>query len=186
MRYLLSAILIFVSINFSWAQEEHSEFYNRPYVIFPGCEDSVDNKRCYDIMLHEFLAKHINKKNLKDSIFAKAKKDTITMHTSILYDENGYVVEEYSSISNPVNGKFKKMKAILDSIPKVQPVLDTYDYGVSFTTTNLFGFSLDKANDSIVPILGYIPNEVPFGIIEQVPVYKGCKKSLSNKALKIA
>ncbi|MBC2846335.1 hypothetical protein [Winogradskyella flava] len=183
MKYLLS-LLICISANFIWSQEDSKLVYNRPYVIYQGCEDAEDKKSCYDIMLHEFLAKHINKKNLKDSIFSRAKKDTITMHTNILYDEKGYIVKDYSSISNPVNGKFKKLETILDSIPKVKPVLDSYDNGVSSNATNLFGFLLDRVNDSIVPILGYIPDEVPFSVIEKVPVYKGCKKSLNNKALR--
>lgn len=174
---------MFIAIQFSWAQE-HPEFYNRPFVIFEGCDDADDKERCYEIKLHEFLARHLNKRKFKDSIFWKAKRDTITMHTRILYNENGGVVKDYSSISNPVDGKSMQIKTILDSLPEVKPVLDTYNNGVAFTATNLFGFLLDKTNDSIVPILGYTPEEVPFSIIEKVPVYKGCKKSLNNKALK--
>ena len=76
------------------------------------------------------------------------------------------------------------MKGFLDRIPKVKPVLDDYDNGVASTVRNLFGFFLDRTKDSIVPILGYEPSEVPFSIIENVPVYRGCDKSLSNTDLK--
>ena len=183
MKLLRTGLIFLTFINFGWSQES-SDFYNRPFVIYEGCENEEDKERCYDIMLHEFLAKQLNNKNLKDSIFIKAKRDTITMHTSILYDEKGIIVKSYSSISSPIKGKSDAIKNILDSILTVKPVLDTYNNGVAFTARNLYGFLLDRPNNSIVPILGYTPDEVPFNVIERVPVYKGCKKTLNNEELK--
>lgn len=184
MKLLKFSIAFFTFISIGLAQD-HPEFYNRPFVIFEGCDDAEDKERCYEINLHEFIGKKLNHKTLKDSIFYNAKKDTIIVHTGILYNEKGIIDKEYSYISAAIEGFSKDRKSsLLDSLPNVKPVLDDYDNGVSSRVQNLFGFLLDKANDSIVPILGYIPDEVPFNIIEKVPVYKGCNKDLSNTDLK--
>ncbi|MGB0980898.1 MAG: energy transducer TonB [Winogradskyella sp.] len=183
MKLLKLCITILIFGNLVNAQE-HPEFYNRPFVIFEGCENATDKVKCYDINLHELIGKHLNTAIFKDSIFIKAKKDTITVSTSILYDEKGVIVKSYSNIYNSLNVGSKKLKSFLDRIPKVKPVLDDYDNGVASTVRNQFGFFLDRTKDSIIPILGYEPSEVPFSMIENVPVYKGCDKSLSNTDLK--
>ncbi|WP_299366323.1 energy transducer TonB [Winogradskyella sp.] len=184
MKLLKYCLVFFIFSNLGLSQNQNPELYNRPFVIFEGCEESEDKERCYEILFHEFLAKHVNYKTLKDTIFFKAKKDTISIHTSILYDEGGKVVEDYSNISSPLSKKPEALKYILDSIPLVKPALDIYNNGVSFNARYLFGFLLDKVNDSIVPILGYTPSEVPFAFIEKVPVYRGCDENMTNEELK--
>jgi hypothetical protein len=183
MRLLKLCITFLIFTNLSFAQNEHPELYNRPFVIYEGCDDANDKVRCYDIKLHELIGKNLNHRAFKDSIFIHAKRDTITVPTSILYDEKGVIVKSYSFITNPVKGSKDKLQSILDSIPLVKPVLDTYNNGVASTVTNLFGYLLDKSKDSIIPILGYKPTEVPFSVIEKVPVYKGCNADLSNTDL---
>lgn len=184
MKYFKLFIFLFISINFCSAQKPQPNLFKRSFVVYKGCEDSKDLEHCYEISFHEFLAKHINRKALKDSIFFEAKKDTITVNANILYDENGKVVKQYSRISNPASNRVEGLRYLLDSIPMVKPVLDRYNNGVAQSARNLFGFYLDKAKDTIIPILGYTPNEVPFDIIEKVPVYKGCDENMSNEDLK--
>ncbi len=183
MKLIRLCIAVLAFTNIGWSQE-HPEFYNRLFVIYEGCDEADDKERCYDIKLHELIGKQLNKKAFKNSIFFNAKKDTITVPTSILYDEKGAVVKAYSHISSPLDGTTNKLKTLLDSIPLVKPVLDTYNNGVASTVSNLYGFLLDRTKDSIVPILGYEPTEVPYNIIENVPVYKGCDKNLSNIELR--
>lgn len=182
MKFLFAGILFLSFLNSSWSQESGLK-YNRPFVIFEGCDDNDDKVKCYDIKLHELIGKNLNNKVFKDSLFLLAKKDSITVPTSILYDENGVIVKSFSSITNPVKGPSDKLKGLLDSIPQVKPVLDEYNNGVAYTATNLFAYFLDRTKDSIIPILGFKPTEVPFSIIEKVPVYKGCNEDLSNKEL---
>ncbi|MBV7269377.1 energy transducer TonB [Winogradskyella luteola] len=176
--------ILFIAIQFTWAQE-HPEFYNRPFVIFEGCDDIDDKERCYEIKLQELIGKNLNLRKVKDTLFFNAEKDTIVVHTGIMYNEKGAIDKEYSYVSTTVKDfSNNKMKYFLDSIPNVKPVLDDYDNGVSSRVQKLFGFLLDKTNDSIVPILGYTPEEVPFSYIEKVPVYKGSNKRLDNIELK--
>ena len=182
MKFLFAGILFLCFLNLSWSQDSDLKF-NRPFVIFEGCDDNDDKVKCYDIKLHELIGKNLNNKVFKDSIFLLAKKDSITVPASILYDENGVIVKSFSSISNPVKGSHDKLKGLLDSIPQVKPVLDEYNNGVASTVTNLFAYVLDRTKDSIIPILGFKPTEVPFSVIEKVPVYKGCNEDLSNQDL---
>lgn len=183
MKLFTLFLALFAFVNLSWSQK-HPEFYKRQFVIFEGCDDANDKVECYDVKLQELIGKQLNNKVFKDSIFIKAKKDTISVSTSILYDEKGVIVKEYSHIVNyAIETEENKFNLILDSIAKVKPVLDTYNNGVASTVTNLFGYLLDRSKDSIVPILGFEPTEVPFAIIEKVPVYKGCDENLSNKEL---
>ncbi|MBD10747.1 MAG: hypothetical protein CMC68_08415, partial [Flavobacteriaceae bacterium] len=174
--------LLFSYLGFT--QETKQDFYKRSFIAHEGCENPEDLERCYEISFHEFLAKHINRKALKDSIFFKAKKDTITVSASILYDENGKVVKRHSRISNPASNRIEGLEYLLDSIPTVKPVLDKKNNGVALNIRKLFGFYLNKAKDTIVPIFGYTPSEVPYKIIEKVPVYRGCDESMSNEGLK--
>jgi len=182
MKLLFSILIFFAFTASNWSQENTLK-YNRQFVSYEGCDDSEDKVRCYDIKLHELIGKNLNHKVFKDSIFIKAKKDTITVPVSILYDEKGVIVKSYSYVTNPVKGPKKKLKGLLDSIPQVKPVLDKYNNGVASTVTNVFGFFLDRTKDSIIPILGYKPTEVPFSVIEKVPVYRGCDKNLNNEEL---
>lgn len=186
MRFSLF-ILSFFTYFFSNSQEKNPDFYNRPFVIFEGCDDAEDKERCYDIYFSEFLAKHLNSSPLKDSIFNTIEKDTLTIHTTIVYDEKGLIVKDYSYISNPLRnrkGGKNPFKFILDSIPAVKPVLDDYDNGVSSDVRSTYGYLLDRTKSTLIPIMGFTPNEIPFNIIEKVPIYKGCDQSLSNIELK--
>lgn len=184
MKRFCSVFALILITSLCSAQETKQDFYKRSFIAYDGCEDSEDLERCYEISFHEFLAKHINRKALKDSIFFEAKKDTVTVSASILYDENGKVVKRHSRISNPASNRVEGLEYLLDSIPTVKPVLDKQNNGVALNTRKLFGFYLNKAKDTIVPIFGYTPSEVPYEIIEKVPVYKGCDESMSNEDLK--
>ena len=184
MKIVKFAILSLLFSYLGFTQETKQDFYKRSFIAHEGCENPEDLERCYEISFHEFLAKHINRKTLKDSIFFKAKKDTITVSASILYDENGKVVKRHSRISNPASNRIEGLEYLLDSIPTVKPVLDKKNNGVALNIRKLFGFYLNKAKDTIVPIFGYTPSEVPYKIIEKVPVYRGCDESMSNEGLK--
>lgn len=184
MKIVKVAILSCLFSYLGFTQETKQDFYKRSFIAYDGCEDSEDLERCYEISFHEFLAKHINRKALKDSIFFEAKKDTVTVSASILYDENGKVVKRHSRISNPASNRIEGLEYLLDSIPTVKPVLDKKNNGVALNTRKLFGFYLNKAKDTIVPIFGYTPSEVPYEIIEKVPVYRGCDENMSNEDLK--
>lgn len=184
MKIVKFAILSLLFSYLGFTQETKQDFYKRSFIAYEGCEDSEDLERCYEISFHEFLAKHLNRKALKDSIFFKAEKDTVTVSASILYDENGKVVKRHSRISNPASNRIEGLKYLLDSIPTVKPVLDKKNNGVALNTRKLFGFYLNKVKDTIVPIFGYTPSEVPYEIIEKVPVYRGCDESMSNEDLK--
>ncbi len=176
-------ILSFFIVSICFGQNTIPE-YSRDFIIFKGCDDAEDKERCYEIQMHELLASRLNKNERKAIILSEAKKDTITVHTSILYDERGKIVDDYSSISAPVKGLNDEMKLILEDIPLVKPVLDLYDNGVAKNVNSIFGFLVDRPNEKIVPIMGYTPAEVPFAIIEKVPVYRGCDEKMNNKDLK--
>ena len=166
------------------AQNENPDLYNRPFVIFEGCDTQPDKEHCYKIKFHDFLAKQINAAAIKDSIFEQVKKDSMTVYTNILYDEYGRTVRGYSSISSPLKKDPRALKFVLDSIQRVQPALDKYDKGVSSNASNAFGFYIDRTQDSIVPLYNHTPKEIPFAFIEKVPLYKGCDKNMSNEELR--
>ena len=184
MKFLKYLVFVFIFSNLGFAQNQNPELYNRPFIIYEGCETQLDKEHCYEVKLHDLLAKQINRATFKDSIISKVKSDTIVIHSNLLFDERGRIVRGYSSISSPIKKNTKFLRPILDSIPLVQPALDTYDKGVSLNVSNSFGFYIDRPKDSIVPLFGYTPEEIPFAFIEKVPIYKGCNKDLSNEDLK--
>lgn len=181
---VLFTIILITLMPFSWAQTDAIEqVYSRPYVIFDGCDTAEDKEKCYEINLQELIGKQLNHKTYKDSIFYLAKRDTIAVPISILYDEFGTIVKDYSLITNPNTESKQSMKGLLDSIPKVKPVLDTYNKGVAISISSIFGYFLDRTKDSIIPLVGYEPKIIPFSIIDKAPVYKGCNRKLKNEEL---
>ncbi|GGI56640.1 energy transducer TonB [Winogradskyella haliclonae] len=182
MKKIVLSFFLFISI-FSFSQENKLKF-NRPFVIFEGCDEAEDKERCYDIMLSEFFAKKLNTTELKERVFNEAKKDTVIVSSYLVYNELGSIVTNFSRISLPLKDSKKETLDIMEQLPSVKPVLDKYNNGVSEAVGSIYGFLLDRNNDKVVPILGYEPEVVPFAIIEKVPIYKGCDKNLSNEDLR--
>ncbi|QNK76364.1 hypothetical protein H7F37_09430 [Winogradskyella sp. PAMC22761] len=177
-------IIFLILMQFSWSQTDPiKQVYNRSYVIFNDCDTADDKEKCYEISLQELVGKQLNHKTFKDSIFYLAKRDTIAVPINILYDEFGVIVKDYSLITNPNTESKQSLEGLLDSIPRVKPVLDTYNKGVAVNISSIFGYFLDRTKDSIIPLVGYEPKIIPFSIIEKAPVYKGCDRKLNNKDL---
>ena len=58
-------------------------------------------------------------------------------------------------------------------------------YTFLFVAISTLAFSQEKPSDDLKVVeINEDSEEIPFAIIEKVPVYKGCDKTLSNKDLK--
>ena len=166
----------------SFSQNEYLENFKQKEVVFPGCEDNSDQKGCFDIRLQDFIANTISDDDLA-YIIQNKKKDTIRINSSLYFDKNGMIDKKDSKIGFFYDKNQKSFVSLVDNFPKVKPILDEEGRGVNTNKRSILTFVLQ--GETLKPINNYIPDEVPFSVIENVPVYKGCDaKTLDNKALK--
>lgn len=169
-------LLIFCIPFFTYSQNsDYLNTFQRKYVVFPDCDESEDLQKCFDNKLSDFVAKNIN---TDDFSFIKENKksDTIKLSASLYFDTKGNLDREDSRISFYHGKNRKELNSILESFPQVKPPLDENGNGVNQLVTSLIGFTLEDTN--LKPIFNYETCEVPFSIIENVPIYKGCDSTL--------
>lgn len=167
--------------------------YNRENIVFPGCEKEDDLETCFESKLLKYVDTSLTKSSV-DKIIRLSKKDTISVLSNLYFDEKGTLLQKMSGFNVFVDSlKSKDFKYLEASFPKVLPVLDNYNKGVADHKNLLLGFKINRVDNTLSPIENYIPEEVPFSVIEQVPLYKGCtlefgpeiaKKCMTNRIAK--
>jgi hypothetical protein len=172
---LLSTLLTF-------SQDDYLENFQRKHVGFPDCEDSQDQQGCFDMKVADFIADNISDVDLS-FIIQNKKKDTIRVNSSLYFDKNGILDKEDSKIGFFFGKNQRNFESLINVFPEVKPLLDEVGRGVNTYVSGFFVFNLKE--NKLHPIYDYVPNEVPFSVIENVPVYKGCDpKILDNAGLK--
>jgi len=176
--------LIFISLIFcATITAQESIKYNRAHVIYPGCEEAEDQTMCYDSKVLGFLSSSLTE-DLSQKMIRLSKKDTIKIFSRLYFDEQGKVLTRESSFSASVDSTYKDLKYLVDLFPTVAPVLDSKNNGVAEYVSTISGFQINRDTNTLTTIEGYQPEEVPFSVIEKVPLYDGCSRRLSNKASK--
>ncbi|WP_452223262.1 hypothetical protein [Lacinutrix chionoecetis] len=156
--------------------------YNRPFVVIEGCEDDENKRTCFNVKLTEYILENLTD-SLRQKIIKRSKKDTVTLSSSLFFSEIGEIMLNESQIYSSVDSINKDLKLLLKKFPKVKPVLDEYNKGVS-THINLFqGFTIDSTRNKLIPIPNFEPKEVPFALVDKLPVFKGCHKDSTNDEL---
>ncbi|WP_397364816.1 energy transducer TonB [Olleya sp. R77988] len=179
MKYILT--LLFLVTSFSYGQKKAT--YNREHVVFPGCENAEDLAKCYETNLLQFIDSSLTKE-ITQKIIKYSKKDTIKIYSRLYFDEKGAIIKKHSGFSSSADSTKNQLDYLITKFPKVGPVLDQYNNGVADYKNSMFGFQVDRKNNTLVSIKDYQPEEVPYSIIENVPRYKGCPAILSNEIAK--
>lgn len=177
MKYIYLCLFLFSSFAFSQSKPE----YNRKKVIFPGCQSAEDLELCFENKVLQFIDSSLTK-SIKTKIIRYSKKDTLDLSANLFFNEEGDLIKKMSGFQIYMDSLKNELNYLEDSFPKVLPVLDKYDNGVADYKNLLLGFKINRADSTIIPIKNYIPKDVPFSLVEQVPVYPGCAPSLLQEA----
>jgi len=181
MKKICFALILGLSF-LSFSQDEYLENFKQKQIVFPGCEDAKDQQDCFDIKLQDFISNNIGEDDLT-FIIQNKKKDTIKISSSLYFDKNGVIDKKDSKIGFFFGKDQRKLESLINIFPKVKPLIDEAGRGVNTRKGAILVFVLQ--NKKLMPIYDFVPDEVPFAIIENVPVYRGCdSKTLDNKALK--
>ena len=96
MKKLFFSILIFSSCTVLWSQEKELK-YNRPFVIYEGCDEIEDKEKCFAEKSAIYIYESIND-SLRTKLIQKSKKDTITISARFCFDENGSILARESNM----------------------------------------------------------------------------------------
>ncbi len=207
MKYLLIPLLFFVSLSYSFSQEQesdtddYSEYQNQiapppakvstveefDILFCEGCNTAEDKKYIFDYLVFSLFAKKITKKDL---VFLKNINPNGRLSETLFFefDSSGSLIKEGTESYFTI----KKERAIIDSLlhkfPKID--FDKTKIDSSFSSVR-YGVKIDYKiieNDyGTLKIEKYQPDssiDMPFKEIDEFPVYNGCNSSSNNTSLK--
>ncbi|MBR9757442.1 MAG: hypothetical protein GYB39_05130 [Algicola sp.] len=177
MKYIFALLLTLTSLNL--LAQSHDDFFQRKEIIFPNCEESDDKYACFEEELTEYIVNNIDQKDLTFLIMEK-KKDTFSINVSLTLNKEGFLDTKKSKIGYFQGEVQRNFSSLVNAFPKVLPILDEKGRGVNAFKNTLLYFTIP--NNKLISTPDYTPNEVPFAVIEEVPIYKGCNnKEFNNK-----
>jgi len=154
--------------------------------VYPSCENANGNTariQCMSKKISEFV-------NLNFNIQIASKlglKGVQRIHVVFQIDENGNVIEAKARASH--SDLEKEMIRVVNLLPKMKPAMQNskpvivpYSFPAVFNAEALLKVTLKTP--TIEEKNKGIRTEVPFAIIETVPVYPGCEKALGLHAQK--
>ncbi|MBO0342470.1 M56 family metallopeptidase [Flagellimonas profundi] len=141
--------------------------------VFPGCEDAVDKKACFQ----EKMQAHI-RKNFHYPEAAQEQGIQGRVSTIFIIDQEGNVVD--INMRGPHELLEKETERILSKLPQMQPgKQDGQLVNVPFSIP--ITFKLDDGDQTKKSALES-DNSVPFATIDQVPIFPGCEDAVDKKA----
>ena len=145
--------------------------------IFPGCEDADDTRACFQ----QKMQRHISK-NFKYPLEAQEKG--FQGRVSLIFTMN-----TEGGLSNlKVRGPHKLLEdeavRIISRLPKIQPGKHKGEVvKVSYSIPITFKLQTDEKENPIEKLKSESANsDVPFGIVDQVPVFPGCENEGNKRA----
>ncbi|WP_396635805.1 TonB family protein [Maribacter sp. R77961] len=161
------------------AQQEpipFAEVENVP--VFPGCENDADKRGCF----FENMRKHI-RKNFNYPEAAKEKGIQGRVNTMFVIDEMGVISN--LKMRGPDSLLTNEAKRIIDRLPIMKPgmhkdkaVKVAFSIPISFKS-NENGSAASNKQETI-DYDGAL--DVPFAVIEEVPIFPGCENAADKKA----
>lgn len=176
-------ILLFVIPYFCFTQNDEAIEFKQDFIVFSGCEGSEEMKTCFEKKYQDFILKTIKKEDLA-KLIQSTYKDTLTLFSYLEYDKRGRLLKNKSNLHLISEDEWIPLKYILKKLPIIKPPSDIYGNIVSIAIDNVFGFKIDKTNQTLAPIYDFEPTEMPYGLIKKIPVYKDCFAELTNEELR--
>ena len=180
MKYIV--LISLISCFFIGFSQNNKLKYNRPFVIYEGCDNALDKEKCFIKKSSEFVLKSITD-SLRDKLIKLSKQDTITLSLQLYFDEKGAILSNESHINSSVDSTSKDLRYIIDKFPNTKPVLDEFNKGVATFTKTFYGFKIDSTRTTLKLIPDFEPTEVPFKFLGEYPVFDGCLKDSENEVL---
>ena len=115
--------------------QDYSETETVPFAtidqapIFPGCEDAIDQKKCFQDKIKEYISKNFNKKIANGLGIDSGNKK---VYVQFIIDKNGTITK--TRARGPHKATEKEAIRVIQSLPKMQPAEhDGKKAGVKYT-----------------------------------------------------
>ena len=143
--------------------------------VFPGCEDVEDKRICFNNMMQQHISKHF-------SYPKEAQTAGIEGRVNVMFriNEQGSVDDLKMKGSNILLEK--EVERIINKLPKMQPAFHNGNVvAIPYSIPVVFKLESNDylSEESKAINLG---EDVPFGIVDEVPIFPGCENAADKRA----
>ncbi len=138
--------------------------------VFPGCENAVDNRVCFNTMIQRHISKNF-------SYPVEAQKAGIEGRVSVMFviDRNGDV--NHLQMRGPDKILEQEVRRIISKLPKMTPGMDKgkvvdvpFSIPIVFKLDTVAFTTPQSKNNNYA-------DGIPFAVVENVPIFPGCENS---------
>ena len=143
--------------------------------IFPGCENSEDKRACFNQKIMEHISKNFNYPE-------EALEQNIEGRVSVMFTINseGSIVNIEKRGPHPLLEE--EVERIISKLPKMEPGLkDGKTVNIPYSIPVVFQLDGTSAQ-TIRTNKALESNAVPFGEVDEVPVFPGCENASDTRA----
>ena len=142
--------------------------------VFPGCENKKDTKACFQKRMQKHIRKHFNYP-------IKAQEKGIQGRVSVIFTMNTFGDIVNVRTKGPDKLLEDEAVRIISKMPSVKPGIHKGEkVNVSFSIPITFKLTKSGKNEKSD---GYDKNvDVPFSIVEEVPIFPGCENEENTRA----
>lgn len=147
--------------------------------VFPGCENAVDKRACFQEKIQAHIRKHFNYPDEAQALGIQGRVSAI-----FVMDEEGNVVD--INMRGPHELLEKETERILSKLPQMQPgkhegktVKVPFSIPITF---KLDGNDDDELNKEIQKFSERGDGWVPFTAIDEAPIFPGCESAADKRA----
>ncbi|MFS4445321.1 TonB family protein [Maribacter sp. 2307UL18-2] len=141
--------------------------------VFPGCEGAKDSRACFQQKMMRHISKNFN--------YPKAaQKKGLQGMVSLLFTINEKGLVQNLKLRGPHKLLEEEAERIIKRLPKMSPGKHKGEV-VGVTYSIPISFKLGKSEGEM-PKTDGADSSVPFGIVDQVPVFPGCEDEENKRA----
>ncbi|WP_405399488.1 energy transducer TonB [Maribacter sp. Asnod2-G09] len=143
--------------------------------IFPGCEDADDKRACFNEKIQRHIGKHFN--------YPQAAQDANIegrVSTMFIISSKGKI--ENIKMRGPDKLLEDEVERIIEKLPEMKPGKQ-FGKAVNVPFSIPIQFKLDDSDSSILDEKTYgNENDVPFAVVDEVPIFPGCEDADDKRA----
>lgn len=141
--------------------------------VFPGCEDADDSRACFNQKMMRHISKNFNYPK-------EAQKKGLQGMVSLIFTINEEGLVQNLKLRGPHKLLEEEAERIIKRLPKMSPGKHKGEVvGVTYSIPISFKLSVSEAE---IPKKDGADSSVPFGIVDQVPVFPGCEDEENKRA----
>ncbi|WP_324023973.1 energy transducer TonB [Maribacter sp. BPC-D8] len=143
--------------------------------VFPGCEDADDKRACFNEKMQQHIGKHFS--------YPQAAQDAnIQGRVSTMFIISSEGTIENIKMRGPDKLLEDEVARIIKSLPKMIPGKQS-GKAVNVPFSIPIQFKLDDSDSSSLDEKTYMnENDVPFAVVDEVPIFPGCEDADDNRA----